>query len=230
MAIKVHHTFPTDPKGLVATDLSSRSQVATRARRRAAGCVALAVCVALALVLRSGWRDRQGPQAAAPTASTALSGSAEVNEPVQPVETITPSSEPAAAPTPSPVVTASASDELQAVEYCPGALPPSGSPCAAAEGEAFICSYSQSQGGGEQVTCRCQAEGDVPAAWICVAASALPAQAKCPVDRPSTGMPCSPAGIGCVYEPGLEGTGCLCQPGEAGPAWECMSYLKYIGH
>jgi len=153
-----------------------------RRRRQAAAGATFGAFVALALALFSSRGHEQWPQGTALAPNAALGEAAQVTRELSsalPPAAVEAPSEPAAAeaaaPEPPPIVPASSPLEApRAVAYCPGDLPVSGSPCAAADGEVFVCSYPQQ---GAPVTCHCQGEGDVPASWSCLADSEQPSQA-----------------------------------------------------
>ena len=213
-----HRALPASARRLGAVGLASPSQVAARRRRRAAGGAVLAiVLIALGLVVRSAGQDQQQPEEI-PLESSPLQASESF-----PTTSVPP---PEGTSAPLPAVTAiEPPPDLQGDGYCPRALPSSGSPCAVAAGQALICGYPEEGG---PVTCSCQAAADVPATWSCVADRERPRMAICPAQQPSAGVPCAPAGLGCVYDAGVDGTACTCQSGEPFSTWTCVPYLERI--
>ena len=201
---------------------STRAQMTSRRRRRAAvaGALLALLLVALALVLPAAGRDEPSSREPASADAPPLS-SANGYDPPAPLAVPELPLPPAAS-----VAGRAPAQEGTPVDFCPAAVPASGSPCSVAEGEAVTCGYPKEGG---NVTCTCQATGRAPQAWTCAAERDRPEPASCPVLVPTTGSPCTPVSLRCSYDPGSHGTGCACRQTESGLGWQCVPYLEFIG-
>jgi hypothetical protein len=177
---------------------------------------------ALALVLPAAGRDEPAPKdsALAPADAGALL-------PTKPNDPLVPRVAPELRPPPPENVAGRPEEhEGASVDFCPPAMPASGSRCSVAAGQAVSCGYPKAGG---NVTCTCQTTADTPQTWACVADRDRPELARCPDFPPSAGSPCAPVGLRCPYDSGGDRTGCACRQDESGSLWECVPYLDFMG-
>ena len=219
MATANHHALLASTKRSGVVAVASPSQVAARRRRRGVvvGAVIAIVLIALAVVLRSEGQDQQQPE--------------EITLESPPVGTS--ESQPTPAPPPRGPPAAAPLAAVTAPEPPPGTaagwfLPPRSAILRRSVRRRRRRSpdlrLSEGRGTHHLPVPSCAA--DAPATWSCVPDREQPAMAKCPASQPTAGARCAPAGLGCVYEAGLDGTGCTCQPGDPFATWVCVPRLS----